>query len=515
MSDEIILRKKPWPLILTICAMVVILIGVGVFAGINMANEYYADLSIIGSGSMVLEYGSTYDEPGADALGYGTLLKKEPRPIPVEIVGTVDTARLGTYKIAYRSSFQDVSASAYRTVTVVDTTPPSITLSTIEGHFTFPGQPYEEEGFTASDNHDGDLTASVVATESEGKVAYVVRDSSGNQTKVVRDIFYDDPIPPDLVLKGETSVTITEGDVWSEPGFTALDNVDGDLAGKVTVSGTVDSSKPGTYLLTYEVKDGYENLTKVERSVTVKAKPVVVVTPSGQTSVSQILTPAQPSNPSTQQQPKPQPNGKVIYLTFDDGPSKHTARLLDTLAKYNAKATFFVCDTGYHDVLKRIVDEGHSIALHAKNHTYSKIYASDQAFFEDLNAISEIVKKYSGVTTFLMRFPGGSSNGVSKKHSPGIMTRLTKAVQDKGYAYFDWNIDSKDAGGAKTAEEVKNNVINGIKNSSRKSWVVLQHDIKGFSVDAVEDILKWGTSNGYTFEALTKDSPECHHGVNN
>ena len=93
------------------------------------------------------------------------------------------------------------------------------------------------------------------------------------------------------------------------------------------------------------------------------------------------------------------------------------------------------------------------------------------------------------------------------------MTRLTQAVQDQGFQYFDWNVSSGDAGGAKTADEVYNNVIKGI--GSKKTAVVLQHDIQKFSVEAVERILVWGLNNGYTFQALTPNSPTCHHPVNN
>ena len=93
------------------------------------------------------------------------------------------------------------------------------------------------------------------------------------------------------------------------------------------------------------------------------------------------------------------------------------------------------------------------------------------------------------------------------------MTRLTKSVVENGFAYFDWNVDSKDAGGAKTPEEVFENVTSGI--SKRNTAVVLQHDLYDYSVDAVEQIILWGIANGYSFAPITADSPGCHHGVNN
>ena len=93
------------------------------------------------------------------------------------------------------------------------------------------------------------------------------------------------------------------------------------------------------------------------------------------------------------------------------------------------------------------------------------------------------------------------------------MTRLTKSIREKGYQYFDWNVDSNDAGGAKTADEVFENVIKGVEKWTNS--IVLQHDTKGFSVDAVERIIAWGLCNGYTFRALDINSPASHHGVSN
>ena len=106
----------------------------------------------------------------------------------------------------------------------------------------------------------------------------------------------------------------------------------------------------------------------------------------------------------------------------------------------------------------------------------------------------------------------GGSNLVSK-FNEGIMTTLTEAVQDAGFQYFDWNVDSNDAGGALRAKTVAANVLGGVEN--RRISIVLQHDIHDFSVDAVEDIIIWGLKNGYTFHALTENSPTCHHRVNN
>ena len=123
---------------------------------------------------------------------------------------------------------------------------------------------------------------------------------------------------------------------------------------------------------------------------------------------------------------------KVAYLTFDDGPSTNTSKILEILRQYNAKATFFVIGTSKLDMVKQMADEGHCVALHSDSHDYKKIYTSTDAYFADLQAISDKVKNQIGTAPKIIRFPGGSSNTVSKKYCKGIMTQLVKEVTDRG-----------------------------------------------------------------------------------
>ena len=208
-----------------------------------------------------------------------------------------------------------------------------------------------------------------------------------------------------------------------------------------------------------------------------------------------------------------EPEGKVIYLTFDDGPNENTLKLLKILEEYDIKATFFVVDTPCISYVSDIAEGGHTIALHSGSHKYREIYASETAYFQDLQKIQSIVCSYTGECPTMIRFPGGSDNTVSCDYNRGIMTRLTGQVKEMGYRYFDWNVDSRDAAGAKTAGEVAQNVISQI--AGKDVAVVLQHDIYGYSVDAVPRIIHWGLENGYRFEALTTKSPVCEHRVRN
>lgn len=206
--------------------------------------------------------------------------------------------------------------------------------------------------------------------------------------------------------------------------------------------------------------------------------------------------------------------GEIIYLTFDDGPSPYTANLLDILKKYGIKATFFVTGAGDESLITREYNEGHAIGLHTMTHRYDLVYSSPEAFFAELDAVQARVKNATGKTTNLVRFPGGSSNTISRRYDHGthIMSYLAQETTNRGLVYFDWNVDSNDAGTAKTAGEVYTNVVTTLKPGES---VVLQHDNRDFSVAAVESIIQYGLEHGYTFAKLDAGSFTAHHGVAN
>ncbi len=217
------------------------------------------------------------------------------------------------------------------------------------------------------------------------------------------------------------------------------------------------------------------------------------------------------------------PADKVCYLTFDDGPSDNTLMILDALDKYNAKATFFV--VGSHSKLEyvtEIYNRGHTVGLHTDTHQiYTldrniNIYATPEAYFNDLNAISAKVESLIGIKSKIIRFPGGSSNGVSKKVCAGIMTTLTRQVMAQGYAYFDWNVSSGDATGkAASASQIVNNVLSQAR--GKESICVLMHDssVKKTTAQAIPAMLDGLASMGFRFEGLTESSFGYHQAVIN
>ena len=183
-------------------------------------------------------------------------------------------------------------------------------------------------------------------------------------------------------------------------------------------------------------------------------------------------------------------SGKKVYLTFDDGPSSNTDQILDILKDYDVKATFFVVgktDERSVKAYQRIVEEGHTLAMHSYSHRYDEIYESKEAFARDLNSLQEHLYETTGVWPRIYRFPGGSSNTVSKVD----MQELIEYLTDIGITYFDWNVASGDAvSRTLPAETIVNNCLSGIE--KQKESVILMHDAskKGTTIEALPQIIE-------------------------
>lgn len=201
---------------------------------------------------------------------------------------------------------------------------------------------------------------------------------------------------------------------------------------------------------------------------------------------------------------------KVVWLTFDDGPGPYTERLLNVLDRYNAKASFFVLRTSEHlPLLNRMVEKGHTLGNHTDNHVYTSLYSSEESFFASLCRAESRIEAQSGVRPVLVRFPGGSESIRLFSKEAGLDRRLTRAVQERGYQYVDWDLDCRDTVGVKTPWGIHRNVTRGLR--GRTHTVVLLHDIKNYTVEAVELILIWGLRRGYVFLPLDETSPTVHH----
>ncbi len=439
------------------------------------------------------EYGEKYYDPGASAEVRNILLPFLHHSLKVSVSNHVNPSREDTYSVTYTASCRHQKETVERKVTVKDTKGPQIILTYNPDYYTLYNHPYEEEGYQAVDLKDGDVTSSVTSEIRGDWIYYTAEDSAGNTSTYIRAIPYDDRNGPVLTFSNGTveEETIYVGNAWNTS-VTANDDSDGDVTSSLKAEGNVDAGTIGDYPVTYTVTDSHGNTTTVIH--TVHVRPLPVNKPAGE-------------------------DRKTIYLTFDDGPGPYTAKLLDILDQYNVKATFFTTSSkpAYTSMIGEEYRRGHTVAIHTYTHAYSTIYASTDAYWNDFNAQNNIIAQQTGSTTAIFRFPGGSSNTVSKSYCPGIMTELTKEASAKGYTYFDWNVSSGDAGGTTDTDQVFENVKAGVEQCSAYGVpsVVLQHDIKDFSVNAVEKIIQWGLENGYHFSALSAGSHITHHGVNN
>ena len=203
---------------------------------------------------------------------------------------------------------------------------------------------------------------------------------------------------------------------------------------------------------------------------------------------------------------------RKVYLTFDDGPSSNTGRILDILADYDVKATFFVVgkeDEQYQALYNRIVEEGHTLAMHSYSHKYNEIYRSVESYSADLSKLQEFLYDTTGVWCRYCRFPGGSSNTVSRVD----MHELIAYLDDQDMSYFDWNISSGDAVNyyISPADIVRNCTSNLRKYDEA---IILMHDAaeKDSTVEALPKLIETIQAMEDTkIVPITDDTERIHH----
>ena len=238
---------------------------------------------------------------------------------------------------------------------------------------------------------------------------------------------------------------------------------------------------------------------QLKRQVAALKEQIPVETPEEEDSGIYETTKVEESVRETEteiEEPEPAKNdpendrGRKVYLTFDDGPSSNTDAILDILKEYDVKATFFVVgktDERSVKAYQRIVEEGHTLAMHSYSHRYDEIYESKEAFARDLKSLQEYLYETTGVWPRIYRFPGGSSNTVSKVD----MQELIEYLTDIGITYFDWNVASGDAvSRTLPAETIVNNCLSGIE--KQKECVILMHDAsnKETTIEALPQIIE-------------------------
>lgn len=206
------------------------------------------------------------------------------------------------------------------------------------------------------------------------------------------------------------------------------------------------------------------------------------------------------------------PEEKLVYLTFDDGPTpKITEELLDILKAHDVKATFFIVGKevkGRETILKRIYEEGHGIGLHTYSHDFKKIYQSVDVFIaemdQDLCAINEALG--TNLEVKAIRFPGGSSGRLTQE--------WFNAINQRGYQIYDWNVDLQDGvkGNLAPSEFVRNAQKFRDKNPRK---IILAHcnSNNKNTCCALPEIIKFYKEQGYTFKAIDNTTPPYYYRI--
>lgn len=178
---------------------------------------------------------------------------------------------------------------------------------------------------------------------------------------------------------------------------------------------------------------------------------------------------------------------KIMYLTFDDGPSEeNTNRVLDILKERDIKATFFLVGENvrkHPEVVQRIIEEGHTIGIHCDNHDYKTVYASVDSFVQDFETVHQTLFELTGLDVKIFRFPGGSINDFNV----GVREDIIQEMTNRGYIYFDWNASLEDAVKESAPEEL---IQNGVETTlGRNRVVMLAHDVVYNTGICLEELL--------------------------
>lgn len=283
-----------------------------------------------------------------------------------------------------------------------------------------------------------------------------------------QEVYTDNP--PVIKLEGDNIVKIDNINNYVEPGFSADDDYDGNI--NELVKTNLEKINDYNYKVIYTVEDSAGNNSEATREIRIIVG--------------------------------------IVCLTFDDGPSREiTPQILDTLKEKGVNATFFINGYGEdkEDIIKREAEEGNVIALHGYSHEYSTVYSDINSLMNNYYKLEQLVEKTTGQdSSKIIRFLGGTSNTISKKYCPGLMTVAVQRVTDEGYLYVDWNIDSNDAGhDANNSEAIYGNVIRELKPG--RTNVVLMHDRKEkqATADALPKIIDYCLENGYDIQTISRD----------
>lgn len=426
-------------------------------------------IAINGPETVVVEYGNQYDDPGAIAIGLTRT--NEPKELAVlTSEADVNVKKVGDYTVTYKALYNEKEYIKTRTVKVVDTEKPIISVS-----FEDAEEPNWLTGprdfcVKALDNCDGDISDKIERNKEDGKITFRVFDSSGNIAQTT--LKEEQPVTAPVIkfTNDDEYITVNVGQKITLSPPTAYDGKGINHAGSIKIEGTYDINTPGTYILTYTLTNYIGETVKAQRTIEVKP----------------LVNPKQITDPN-----------KIIRLTFENGPNDNTSTILQILEKYAVPATFFI-NSAYVDSyenLSKYIKAGSAIGLYSYTAEPADVYEADD-FFAEYRTVQADIKNQANIATHLFRFPGGSIYGIETPAD--IMNNLRNDITKTTFQYYDWTIDPNDL--QNTSENIINIVTQNIE--LHKLNIVRLHEASDNTVQALPQIIEWGIQHGYTFLAI-------------
>ncbi|MHA0857732.1 polysaccharide deacetylase [Paenibacillus sp. CMAA1364] len=242
------------------------------------------------------------------------------------------------------------------------------------------------------------------------------------------------------------------------------------------------------YQVTYQSK---ENLLRIKDSRATLSDKEFITKFSTQLKAMTVVVPTKPLASK----------GKIVYLTFDDGPTSTTGQLLDVLKEHHTQATFFMLGNNvikYPNAVKRTASEGHSLGLHGVTHMKTKFYQSPASARAEMDTDKRYINKITGISPKLIRTPYGSK--------PYFTTAFRDKMLGDGYRLWDWNVDSMDWKFQEDSNSIYTTVMNQVRQleKGKVTPIILLHDQKA-TLKVLPQIIESLKKKGYSFELITPD----------
>jgi len=472
-------------------------------------THFLINFKLVGERIIELSYGEKYIEQGAIATFLGNELD-------VKIQDNININEEGRYVVYYKTrNVFGIAKSIKRNVIVKDKELPKITLkgdNTIELGL---DEEYIEPGYTAIDNVDGDITDKVeisnnidIKNYGEYKVIYKVTDSNNLTIEKIRKVIVKDKKYPTITLKGNSIVDVLLGEEYIEEGFIAKDNIDGDITDKVEVSSNINYKKIGSYQITYTVKDSYDNITTIKRTVNVVKKLLeykdeydnIDNTSRGWWSINKFDY-QRPSGGASIEELKEYnayylgPDEKVIYLTYDEGSNDtYLPEIIDVLNKNNVKATFFLCRNYMlmnKDLVKKMVDNGHLIGNHTFHHYKMPTLADKKDFDKYVYEVRAVEETYKEIT-------GKDMEKIYREPRGEWSYRSLQIVKDLGYKTYFYSAYYYDY----AADLSKADALDKMMKRYHNGAIYLFHPKNKGNLEALDDFIKQMKELGYRFDLV-------------